>query len=93
VASLLGFDRRAVERATEKQTGKKRSTHEEAPSGRKESFHDTFSFVDLSAVDAVDFFNKAGAKHEEVKQQVETLKSEPEFVQTIMETISKVRVK
>ena len=90
ILSLLGFNRRLVETATEKQTGKKRGAHEEAPSGRKESFHDNFSFVDLSAVDAVDFFNKAGAKHEEVKQQVETLKSEPEFVQTILETISKV---
>ena len=90
VISLLGFDRRSIEVSTEKQTGKKRGAHEEVPSGGKESFNDTFSFVDLSAVDAVDFFNKAGAKHEEVKQQVESLKSEPEFVQTIMETISKV---
>lgn len=94
VLGTLGFNRRTIETATEKQTGKKRGVHhEEVQSGRKESFHDNFSFVDLSAVDAVDFFNKAGAKHEEVKHQVETLKCEPEFVQTILETISKVRAK
>ena len=89
ILSLLGFDRGSIEKATEKYTGKKRGHHEEVP-GRKESFHDTFSFVELSGVDAEDFFNKAGAKREEIKQQVEIRKSEPEFVQTISETISKV---
>lgn len=91
ILSLLGFDRNGIERATEKHTGKKRGHHEEAPAGRKESFHDTFSFAELSNLDAEDFFNKAGAKREEIKQQVEIRKSEPEFMHTISETISKVK--
>ena len=88
--SLLGFDRAGVEKATEKYTGKKRGHHEEVPAGTKESFHDAFSFVELSGLDAEDFFNKAGAKREEIKQQVETRRSEPDFMRTISETISKV---
>lgn len=90
ILSLLGFDKASIDKATEKHTGKKRGHHEEAPTGHKESFQDTFSFVELSGKDAEDFFNKAGAKNEEVKQQVEIRKSEPEFMQTISETISKV---
>ena len=90
ILSLLGFDRKAIEKSTEKHTGKKRGHNEDFSSGKKDTFHDTFTFVDLSGVDAEDFFNKAGAKKEEFIQQVETLKTEPEFLQTISETISKV---
>ena len=88
--SLLGFDKEGIEKTTEKYTGKKRGHHDEVPVGTKETFQDTFSFVELSGLDAEDFFNKAGAKREEIKQQVETRKSEPDFMRTISETISKV---
>lgn len=91
ILTLLGFDRNSIEKATEKCTGKKRGYQDEVPAGRADVLHDTFSFVELSGDDAEAFFNKAGAKHEEIKQQVEIRKSEPEFVQTILETISKVR--
>lgn len=88
--ALLGINRKDVIQETEIFTGKKRENLEEKNTKRKESFHEQVSFAELSALDAENFFNKAGASHVVEKQPSPTRRqAEIDFSRVITETISR----
>ena len=86
ILKALGIDKKSIISETEKYTGKKRVKEEkQTPAKRSE---DSFSFVELSAVDAENFFNIAANTEEKIRSpeyQMPTV----EHHNTLTETVSR----